>query len=167
MNIKGISHSLAIAVPVAAGIDPNIMIGRLTEEQIDHLENVMKNPSQFGILAHAINRRTDPSLGVNRHLIASELSITNRGDIDFMRKIHSYKGNRHELGQPVRGQRTRSSFRKGMQVGVAKGLARQAGKPAAPAGTAPAGAPATPGKPTTAAPVKGATPAPAKKEEKK
>ena len=65
----------------------------------------------------------------------------------------------------MRGKRTRSSLRKGMQVGVSKGLARQAGKPAAPAGAAPAGAPATPGKPT-AAPAKAAV-TPAKKEEKK
>ena len=29
-----------------------------------------------------------------------------------MKKIHCYKGVRHILGQPVRGQRTKSNFRK-------------------------------------------------------
>ena len=37
-----------------------------------------------------------------------------------MKKIHSYKGIRHESGLPVRGQRTRSSFRTGGIVGVSK-----------------------------------------------
>ncbi|HDD46536.1 MAG TPA: 30S ribosomal protein S13, partial [Candidatus Aenigmarchaeota archaeon] len=43
---------------------------------------------------------------------------TTKLDINFMKKIKTYKGIRHALGLPVRGQRTRSSFRKGRTIGV-------------------------------------------------
>jgi small subunit ribosomal protein S13 len=43
-------------------------------------------------------------------------------DIKRMKQIKSYKGMRHSLKQPVRGQRTRSHFRTtGVAVGVKKG----------------------------------------------
>jgi small subunit ribosomal protein S13 len=40
------------------------------------------------------------------------------GDIALERKIRSRRGIRHELGLPVRGQRTRTTGRRGMTVGV-------------------------------------------------
>jgi len=39
-------------------------------------------------------------------------------DIKRLKKIKSYRGLRHVLGQPVRGQRTRGHFRKNKAVGV-------------------------------------------------
>ena len=39
-------------------------------------------------------------------------------DINLMKKIRSYKGIRHERGQKVRGQRTKSTGRTGTTVGV-------------------------------------------------
>jgi small subunit ribosomal protein S13 len=39
-------------------------------------------------------------------------------DINLMRKIRCYKGIRHETGQKVRGQRTKSTGRTGLTVGV-------------------------------------------------
>jgi hypothetical protein len=51
--------------------------------------------------------------------------------------MRAYKGVRHELGQPVRGQRTRSSFRTQKTVGVARkkvvAAAKAATAPAKPA----------------------------------
>jgi len=41
-------------------------------------------------------------------------------DINMMRKIRCYKGIRHETGQKVRGQRTKSTGRTGSTVGVSK-----------------------------------------------
>ena len=43
-----------------------------------------------------------------------------------MKKIKSYRGVRHSQRQPVRGQRTRSHFRKGKSMGVSK--AKKVGK---------------------------------------
>jgi small subunit ribosomal protein S13 len=167
LKIKGVGQSLANAIPQAAGLDSNLMIGTLTDEQVARLEEVIKNPIKHGIPFHMVNRRRDPQSGENRHVVSSELALTLKSDVDLMKKTRSYKGIRHELGQPVRGQRTRSSFRTGAMVGVAKGAARAAMKavPAAAAG-APAGAPiagapaAKPAGPATK------TPAPAKTEKK-
>ena len=65
-----------------------------------------------------LNRRKDPVTGEDMHLSESDLTMGVRQDIEFLKKIRAYRGIRHELGLPVRGQRTRSSFRKGRTVGV-------------------------------------------------
>ena len=41
-----------------------------------------------------------------------------RKDIEIMKKIRSWKGIRHSLGLKVRGQRTRTTGRLGLTVGV-------------------------------------------------
>ena len=177
LKIRGVGHTLAAALPKAVGMDANIVIGSLNDEQLARLEAAIRNPASVGMPPHMLDRRADPVEGGTRHIVSSTLMMTHRFDIDGMKKIHSYKGVRHELGLPVRGQRTRSSFRTGMTAGVTRSKLIEASKGAKPAaGAAPAaGAPAAgaakPG--ATAAPVKGAAPAgkvaavPAKKEEKK
>jgi len=144
LQVKGVGKSLAKGMATAAGLDSEALIGSLNDEQMKKLEDVLKNPGKYGIPFHMLNRRSDPSTGENRHLISSELIFAIKSDIDFMRKIHSYKGVRHELGLPVRGQRTRSSFRTGGIMGVSKqkaarAVARKEAKPgeAAPTEKAP------------------------------
>ena len=56
--------------------------------------------------------------GEDIHLIESDLDMTLRDDLNRMKKTRSYKGRRHEVGLPVRGQRTKSTFRKSATVGV-------------------------------------------------
>jgi small subunit ribosomal protein S13 len=75
-----------------------------------------------------LNRKRDPVTGEDKHLAVSELELTHKMDIDLMRKLKSYKGVRHSIGLPVRGQRTRGSFRKGKTVGVSKKKAAPAKK---------------------------------------
>jgi small subunit ribosomal protein S13 len=120
LGVKGIGKSLAKAIPIAAGLSSEALLGSLNDEQIKKLEDVMKNPLKYGIPRHMINRRLDPLTGEDKHLVSSQLRFSIKSDIDFMRKIRSYKGIRHESGLPVRGQRTRTSFRGGRTVGVAK-----------------------------------------------
>ncbi len=163
LRIKGIGHGLASAVPQVAGMDGDALVGNLSEQQIEHLEEVIKNIYKH-VPSHMVNRRRDMATGEDRHVVESELALARKTDIDFMKKIRSYKGIRHELGLPVRGQRTRSSFRTGMIVGVARKAAKEAAKKeAVPAGAAPAAA-AKPGE--KAAPVQQAA-QPVGKEEKK
>jgi small subunit ribosomal protein S13 len=176
LGIRGIGKSLATGIVTASGLDSEALLGSLNDEQIHKLEDVMKNPSKYGIPYFMLNRRFDPSTGENKHLISSELKLAVKGDIDFMKKIRCYKGVRHELGLPVRGQRTRSSFRTGMIVGVSKVKQKPGAAPAAPGAPAPAGKeetkPSKPGeaKPTTEKPAEtkpAAAPKAEKKEEKK
>lgn len=142
LGIKGISHAMAQAVVTVAGIDKNELLGRLNEQEISRLEEIILNPAKFNIPAYMLNRRADPFLGIDRHMVSSELTLTTTSDISFMKKIRCYKGIRHELGLPVRGQRTRASFRRGMLIGVAKTKV----KPSAAAPAAGAPAPAVPAK---------------------
>ncbi len=118
LQVKGISHALALAIPYAAGLNPEMRIGNLTDEQVELIEDVVKNPLKYGIPAFMLNRRRDPLDGKDKHLVASDLTVQVRQDIEFLKKIRCYRGIRHELGLPVRGQRTRSTFRKGKTVGV-------------------------------------------------
>ncbi len=118
LRVKGISHALAAAIPYAAGINPEERIGNLTDEQLELIEDVARNPLKYGIPEFLLNRRRDPYDGKTYHLIASDLTITVKQDIERLKKIRCYRGIRHELGLPVRGQRTRSTFRKGKTVGV-------------------------------------------------
>ncbi len=182
LRIRGIGQTLAASLPRAVGLDSTVMLGSLNDEQLARLEAAIKNPLSVGIPVNCIDRRGDPATGGSHHIISSNLMMTQKFDIDAMKKMRCYKGIRHELGLPVRGQRTRSSFRTGMVAGVTRAKLMEAAKPAAAApGAAPAagakpGAPAAPGKPGApapaakpgAAPAAGAKPgAPAKKEEKK
>lgn len=189
LKVKGVGYALANAVPKMSGFG-NVRIGSLTDEQIEKMEDVVKNPVKYGFPAHMVNRIRESFTGESHHLVESELTLAVKTDIDFMKKIRCYKGVRHEIGQPVRGQRTRSSFRTGIQVGVTRRGAAAPAKAAEGAAPTPAGkgvAPAAGAKPTAGGGVKpaagavaGKTPAPAagkaatakpaapaKKEEKK
>lgn len=121
MKIKGISFMFANAVCNSISLDPEIKIGSLSQEQIKLLEENIKNPK---IPAWLMNRRNDPVAGKNKHLVGFEIDLVKREDINILRKIRAYRGIRHELGLPVRGQRTRSTFRKNKTVGVIKKKAR-------------------------------------------
>ncbi len=120
LRVKGVGHALSLAIPRAVGLDPSRKIGTLSDGELEKLEDAIKNPAKYGIPSHMLNRRRDPKTGEDRHLSESDLVLTRKSDIDFLKKIRCYRGIRHELGLPVRGQRTRSSFRKGRTVGVSR-----------------------------------------------
>ncbi len=118
MEIKGVGPMFANAVANVCGFREKF-IRDLGEGEIEKLEDIMANPAKYGIPAWMLNRRGDPQTGEDRHLIVSNLDFARAMDINEMKKWKTYKGVRHSLGLPVRGQRTRSSFRqKGKTVGV-------------------------------------------------
>lgn len=119
-KIKGISFMTAIVFCEKAGIDPDKITGKLSDEEIKKLEEVIKSPVSFGVPDYLMNMRKSPTTGKNVHFTGAELQIETRKIIGEMRKLGSYVGIRHRLDQPVRGQRTRSSFRKNRTVGVSK-----------------------------------------------
>jgi len=131
LKVKGIGQTLALVVPRKANIDKNTITGKLTEEQIKKVEEVITNLSKHNIPTYFLNRRKDIETGEDKHVISSDLIFTKRLDIDRLRKFHTYRGMRHESGLPSRGQRTRGSFRKGARIGVSKKAARK-GKGAQP-----------------------------------
>ncbi|MGB9732339.1 MAG: 30S ribosomal protein S13 [Candidatus Micrarchaeia archaeon] len=134
MQVKGVGSTMASAIANVAytkfGIDPSTKIGVLPEEKIAEIESIMKNPTKFGIPEYLLNRRKDRETGENLHLIGSDLTVRVRQDIEYDMKIQSWRGFRHQYGQKVRGQRTRSTGRTGATVGVTKKAAEQAQKAA-------------------------------------
>lgn len=119
-KIKGIGHSMSKAICIASGIDGNKRLGSLTESEIKKVEEVIKDPIKFSIPAHLVNRRRNRKTGKDLHITGPDLDVVKKFDIQRMIDIKSYKGIRHMFGLPVRGQRTRSSFRKGRVVGVVR-----------------------------------------------
>jgi small subunit ribosomal protein S13 len=117
-DLKGVSVAFARAVAYAADIDPFTKLGTLNKEQVKRLESVLRNPSEHGIPSWMLNRRKDFETGEDLHLIGASVDMAVRMDIGRERRIRSRRGIRHELGLPVRGQRTRTTGRKGLTVGV-------------------------------------------------
>jgi len=85
----------------------------------------LKNPQKYGIPSFVYNRRRDPESGVDRHLVGPDVKIMESFDIKREIELKTYKGFRHMQGLPVRGQKTRSHFRKGRTVGVLRGKMKQ------------------------------------------
>ena len=99
-------------------LDLDAKIGYIADEDVLRIEEILENPQDFGIPRWMLNRREDYETGEDIHLIESDLDMTLRDDLNRMKKTRSYKGRRHDVGLPVRGQRTKSTFRKSSSVGV-------------------------------------------------
>lgn len=119
-KIKGIGVNLAEAIIKVTELDPNMRVGNLTEKEASGIEEVLGNPSKYGIPHWLLNYRRDFQTSESLHLTGSDLMFRVKSDIDFMKKIKSWKGVRHSLGLKVRGQRTKTTSRKGRIVGVRK-----------------------------------------------
>lgn len=124
--IKGVSWAISNAMCKILKLDENKKIVELTETEINSITEFLKNPKLPRFL---LNRRKDFETGKDSHLIGSDLDMRKEFDIRRLKKIRSYRGLRHALGQPTRGQRTRSHFRskgKKRAVGVTKKKAEPA-----------------------------------------
>jgi len=130
-RIRGIGPSFAAAVVKAAELKPDMRVGSLTEEEVDRLEDVVADPAKYNLPPRLFNRRKDFESGRDGHMIGPDLALRVKADIDFMRELRTWKGIRHSLGLKVRGQRTKSTGRKGRAVGVKKKLAIEAARAAA------------------------------------
>jgi len=127
-SIRGIGDRISGIVCRTAKVDLNKKAGHLSDEEAERLEEAVKQFHKNKIPAWMLNRQKDPSSGKNRHNITSDLMMSLREDLNRLKKIRSYRGIRHERGLPVRGQRTKSSFRHGATVGVSRKKIAQAKK---------------------------------------
>ena len=119
-SLKGVSDMYANAVAETIEQNADEKLGDLSEDEIDNIEELIKNPEEAGIPKWLRNRRKDRETGENTHLIESDLELKKEFDIRRLKEIDSYKGWRHDIGLPVRGQKTKSSFRSGSKIGVSR-----------------------------------------------
>jgi len=111
-KIKGIGFMLSNAICTIAGIDQQAKIGELSDQEIEKLSKTVESIAKQGMPTWLLNRRNDPETGQTYHYLGTDLFLAVDNDIKMMKKMKSYKGVRHSIGQPVRGQRTKSNFRK-------------------------------------------------------
>ena len=101
--IYGVGRQTATRILEQAGVDPDIRTGKLTEEQLVKIAQV--------ITAEGI-------------LIEGDLRREKQAAMKRLTSINCYRGIRHRVGLPVRGQRTSTNARtrkgKKRTVGVVK-----------------------------------------------
>ncbi len=131
-KVKGIgsnlAHNLAIAIESKLGIQKSTSIASLDESQIAAIEGVIKDPLANGLPWYVINRNKDAETGKNMHVVSGDLIFNSRQDISRDISSKTWRGYRHQYGQKVRGQHTRSTGRTGVTVGVTKKAIQQAAK---------------------------------------
>ena len=82
------------------------------------MEKITEFLKNTDVPKHLLNRRKDIESPEGKHLLGATLELTKEFDIKRLKKIKSYRGVRHTSGLPVRGQRTRSNFRKNRAKGA-------------------------------------------------
>jgi len=119
-QIKGIGYNFANAILDSLKINPNTNVGYLSDSEVQSIEKILKDPSAVNFPSWFLNRRKDVETGNDTHLITSDIAFTVRKDVEREKAANSWRGFRHTFGLKVRGQRTRTTGRKGGAVGVAK-----------------------------------------------
>lgn len=97
--IYGIGKSLSCEILAKLNLDPNMRAMKLTQEDIARLNSLLQN----------------------EYIVEGDLRRQVQNNIKRLISINSYRGTRHRLGLPARGQRTRtnSRTRKGRRKTVA------------------------------------------------
>ncbi len=114
-TIKGISWAYSNAICRMLGIDKKRKISSLTDEEIKKISEFAKNPK---VPVYVLNRQKDRESGEDKHFVGVDLELAKEFDIKRLKQIKSYRGIRHTLGLPMRGQRTKGNFRKHRAKGV-------------------------------------------------
>jgi small subunit ribosomal protein S13 len=87
--IYGLGRKLSLEVIDKLGLDPNMKASSLKEDDIAKINAVLQS----------------------EYVVEGDLRRQVQNNIKRLISIHSYRGTRHRLGLPVRGQRTRTNAR--------------------------------------------------------
>ena len=134
-KIKGIglnmANALTYSISKKLGIPSNAQLGALSEKQIEDIEGIIGKPAENSVPRYMLNKRKDFETGADMHYVGNDLTFSIRQDVNREVNLRTWKGYRHQYGQKVRGQHTRSTGRTGATVGVMKKSAIK--QPTAPA----------------------------------
>ena len=87
--IYGVGNTLAKQILEKLKLDPNMKAAKLTEEDISKINAILQS----------------------EYVVEGDLRRQVQNNIKRLVSIHCYRGLRHRIGLPVRGQRTRSNAR--------------------------------------------------------
>ena len=119
IGIKGIGRRAAKIITVNSAVDPKATLGYVSDADTERLQSSVDNISTI-LPAWMVNKQNDIMSGEDKHLIGTDVLLGLNEDLNTMKKMRSYKGLRHERGLRVRGQRSRSTGRRGRTVGVSR-----------------------------------------------
>jgi len=118
-SVKGVGQRVAEIIIRRVGVTRTEKIGSLSDSKIEEIEKQLQTYSDY-VPDWAVNRQNDIETGTDMHLIGTDIDMFKKDDLNRMKMIRCYKGIRHESGQKVRGQRTRSNGRTGLTLGVSR-----------------------------------------------
>ncbi len=123
-GVKGIGVRMAEMLTDLVGLPRTEKMGNISDDHVEELAALLEGLEEK-LPPWTLNRRADYWTGEDGQLVGAEVDLRRTDDINRLKMIRSYRGIRHETGaKKVRGQRTKSNGRKGLQVGVT----RKAGK---------------------------------------
>jgi len=118
--IKGIGRRLSNVACKKAEVDLAKRAGELSASELESLMVVVSNPRQFRVPDWFLNRKKDIKDGRFTQVVSNSLDTKMREDLERLKKIRNHRGLRHYWGLRVRGQRTKTTGRRGRTVGVSK-----------------------------------------------
>lgn len=106
--VYGIGPKTSVDILAAAKVDPTVRVKNLTDAEITRIQDYIND----------------------NYTVEGELQRTVTGNVKRLREINSYRGTRHKLGLPSRGQRTRTNARtrRGRRVAVGGAQPKSASK---------------------------------------
>ena len=97
IKIKGVGLNLAKVVIQSTGLDPNIRIGLLNDNQIRIIRDAIENVEDQMVPNWMLNRQKDLETGQDLHKIGPNLILTEKNDIDSY-NINSVTAKRNDDG---------------------------------------------------------------------
>lgn len=126
-KIKGVSVMFANALCHSLGLNRNTKISELSEKDIETIEAFLTNPKKpEDIPSWLFNQRKELETGENHHIVTKDIDYTLLQMMRRIGKLKTYRGLRLKLRLPVRGQRTKSNFRRSKTLAAMK--AKSGGK---------------------------------------
>jgi small subunit ribosomal protein S13 len=138
-TIKGIGYRTAEVLAnqffEKSKLPRNVLLGNIPAENDEILSEII---SKIKLPNWMTNRQKDLYTGDDLHLTSSDLIFSVREDKQRLSRIKARRGMRLQAGLRVRGQRTKSNFRRKMGV---VGVVKKSSQPGKAAPKAPAPAP--------------------------
>ena len=119
-NLKGIGDNLSYIILKSLNLNTNLRIGSVSDKEISLIESKLKIIHELDFPKWILNRRKDMDTGQDKHYVGSDLDFNIKLLLDSEKNMGSRRGLRHMYGLRVRGQRTRTTGRKGRKVVVTK-----------------------------------------------
>merc|ERR1719353_795967 len=113
-SIKGVGRRFSNICCKKAEVELGKRAGELTQEEVERLVTIIQNPRQFKVPDWMLNRKKDVKDGKFSQAVSNTLDMKLRDDLERMKKVRLHRGLR------LRGQRTKTTGRKGRTVGVSK-----------------------------------------------